>query len=306
MLISLAADGVQLAVALFIAGVLDSTGDIANNAHGLRVQRLMGRSVISGLHGVWSIGAIAGGLVAALAISTAVPIATQLVATGIAIALLSGVAGYLVRLPAPSTKAEADAAPHTLSPARRLAVGPFLAVLGIAIIGALLEDMVSTWGGIYLVDIVGTAKEAAGLVFIVFMCALTIGRLAGDGAIMRWGTRRVLDGGACLAAAGFLLALASPALWSTLAGFALVGVGIATMIPSAMQAADETPGLRVGSGLAIASVAMRVGFLAPPVVGAIADATSLRWALLIAPAAALSVIALTRMSSVSDRVVVSA
>jgi len=297
-LIALASDGWTLAAALFIAGVLDSTGDIANNAHGLRVQRAMGRSVISGLHGVWSVGAIVGGLGAALAVAQGVPMGAQLVTTGVLIVLLSAAAGVLARLPATP---DADETATAARAAGRFTLWPFLAILGVGLGGALLEDVVSTWGGIYLVDIVGAGADTAGTAFIVFMCALTVGRLVGDRAIDRWGTERVVTVGAIATAAGFTLALAAPWLWTTLTGFVLVGIGIATMIPSAMEAADRAPGLRAGVGLTISSLVMRIGFLAPPLIGAVADASSLRVALLIAPIAALAVIPLARVTTRAPR-----
>ena len=297
-LIALASDGWTLAAALFIAGVLDSTGDIANNAHGLRVQRAMGRSVISGLHGVWSVGAIVGGLGAALAVAQGVPMGAQLVTTGVLIVLLSAAAGVLARLPATT---DADETATAARAAGRFTLWPFLAILGVGLGGALLEDVVSTWGGIYLVDIVGAGADTAGTAFIVFMCALTVGRLVGDRAIDRWGTGRVVTVGAIATAAGFTLALAAPWLWTTLTGFVLVGIGIATMIPSAMEAADRAPGLRAGVGLTISSLVMRIGFLAPPLIGAVADASSLRVALLIAPIAALAVIPLARVTTRAPR-----
>jgi len=297
-LIALASDGWTLAAALFIAGVLDSTGDIANNAHGLRVQRAMGRSVISGLHGVWSVGAIVGGLGAALAVAQGVPMGAQLVTTGVLIVLLSAAAGVLARLPATP---DADETATAARAAGRFTLWPFLAILGVGLGGALLEDVVSTWGGIYLVDIVGAGADTAGTAFIVFMCALTVGRLVGDRAIDRWGTGRVVTVGAIATAAGFTLALAAPWLWTTLTGFVLVGIGIATMIPSAMEAADRAPGLRAGVGLTISSLVMRIGFLAPPLIGAVADASSLRVALLIAPIAALAVIPLARVTTRAPR-----
>ena len=297
-LIALASDGWTLAAALFIAGVLDSTGDIANNAHGLRVQRAMGRSVISGLHGVWSVGAIVGGLGAALAVAQGVPMGAQLVTTGVLIVLLSAAAGVLARLPATT---DADETATAARAAGRFTLWPFLAILGVGLGGALLEDVVSTWGGIYLVDVVGAGADTAGTAFIVFMCALTVGRLVGDRAIDRWGTERVVTVGAIATAAGFTLALTAPWLWTTLTGFVLVGIGIATMIPSAMEAADRAPGLRAGVGLTISSLVMRIGFLAPPLIGAVADASSLRVALLIAPIAALAVIPLARVTTRAPR-----
>jgi hypothetical protein len=74
----------------------------------------------------------------------------------------------------------------------------------------------------------------------------------------------------------------------TIGGFAAAGLGVATLIPAAMHGADQLPGIRAGTGLMAVTWLMRVGFLAsPPVVGAIADATSLRVGLLGVPLAGL-------------------
>ena len=78
---------------------------------------------------------------------------------------------------------------------------------------------------------------------------------------------------------GSALAFPSPA--STLIGFALAGLGVATLVPAAMHTGDELPGLPAGVGLTVVSVLLRVGFLAsPPLVGLTADAISLRVGLL--------------------------
>jgi hypothetical protein len=84
------------------------------------------------------------------------------------------------------------------------------------------------------------------------------------------------------------LALAFPTIPGTIAGFAAAGFGSATLVPGAMHAADELPGLRPGTGLTVLTWLMRVGFLGSPIlVGAIADAASLRAGLLTVPAAGL-------------------
>jgi hypothetical protein len=89
------------------------------------------------------------------------------------------------------------------------------------------------------------------------------------------------------------LALAVPTVSGTILGFAAAGFGVATLVPAAMQEADELPGLKAGSGLTIVSWLMRLGFLcSPPVVGLVADATSLRVGLLVVPLAGLLVILL--------------
>ena len=54
-----------LAAALLTAGAADAVTDVAQNSHGLAVQRHYGRSIINQLHATWSVGAVLGGLLAA-------------------------------------------------------------------------------------------------------------------------------------------------------------------------------------------------------------------------------------------------
>jgi MFS family permease len=112
--------------------------------------------------------------------------------------------------------------------------------------------------------------------------------MLGDGLVDRFGQRAVARAGGAIVLVGMGLALAFPTVWGTIAGFGLAGLGVSTLIPAAMQAADELPGFRPGTGLTIVSWLLRVGFLvSPPIVGAVADATSLRVGLLIVPIAGL-------------------
>jgi hypothetical protein len=88
---------------------------------------------------------------------------------------------------------------------------------------------------------------------------------------------------------------------ATIAGFAAAGLGVATVVPAAMRAADELPGLRPGTGLTIVTWLMRAGFLgAPLLVGVVADATSLRVGLLIVPVAGVLLVLLARVLSARE------
>ena len=125
-----------------------------------------------------------------------------------------------------------------------------------------------------------------------------VGRIVGDRLVDRFGQRSVARTGGAITAVGMGLALAFPTIPGTILGFGAAGFGIATLVPSAMHAADELPGFRAGTGLTLLSWMMRLGFLlAPPVVGLIADATSLRVALLVVPLAGLTVVVLSRVLS---------
>jgi MFS family permease len=292
-----------LAAALLVAGALDAVIDVAQNAHGLRVQRLYRRSILNGFHGIWSIGAVSGGLLGAAAAGLAVPLVVHLGVSAVvfgAVALLALRA--MLRGSDDADREAADeangngvpAAPGT--PARRTAVLALAALGVLAACGAFVEDAGSSWSALYLRTELATGAATAGLGFVSLQVAMTVGRLTGDRVVDRFGQRRVVRVGGALIAAGMGLALAVPSVASTLAGFALAGLGVATLIPAVYHAADELPGLRRGTGLAVINWLLRIGFLLSPLaIGVLADLTSLRVALLSVVGAGLGALLLGRV-----------
>ncbi|CAH0254681.1 Inner membrane protein YbjJ [Microbacterium sp. Bi98] len=291
---ALAPSGILFAVALLLGGASDAITDVAQNAHGLRVQRRYGRSIINSFHAIWSIGAVLGGGMAAAAIALQLPLGVHL---GISTAVFAAVAFTALWFCLPGRDEEADAEataePVELGGTVRRGVSPrtvmiIIALTLIAMAGAVAEDAGNSWATLYLSESLGAAAAIAPLGFIALVGAQFIGRMLGDGMTDRFGQRAVARVGGLIAAAGMTLALIFPSVPGTIAGFAAVGFGIATLIPAAMHAADELPGLRPGVGLTVVSWLLRLGFLlSPPIVGFIADTESLRAGLIVAPAAAL-------------------
>ncbi|MFG6197647.1 MFS transporter [Nonomuraea sp. JJY05] len=272
---------------LFVVGALDAIVDVAQNAHGLRVQRLYGRSIVNSLHGVWSVGAVLGGLMGSAAAGLDIPLAVHL---GISATLFSVTAlvAYRFLLPGPED-AERPAEVQDGHPPRREGWRSFtgsavrmLAALGVlAACGTLVEDAGASWGALYLSGDLRTDAATAGMAVVALQVAMTVGRLTGDRVVDRFGQRTVVRAGGALAAIGMGAALAVPSVATSLAGFALAGLGVATLVPAAMHTADELPGLPAGAGLTIVSWLLRGGFLlSPPLVGFVADLTSLRVGLL--------------------------
>ena len=292
--VSVAPNWLGLAAALLVLGALDAVVDVAQNAHGLRVQRHYGRSIINAFHGVWSVGAVTGGLLGSAAAGLGVPLGAHLAASAVLFGAVAVVASRAV-LPG---RDEPDPVPgeHPRErPRRRIAV-PALAVLGVlAACGAFVEDAGASWSALYLRTELAAGAATAGLGFVALSVAMTVGRLTGDRVVDRFGRRRVARAGGALTAVGMGLALALPSVPATLAGFALAGLGVATLIPAVYQAADELPGLPHGVGLAVINWLLRIGFLvSPPLIGALADATSLRVALLSVVLAGIGALVLGR------------
>ncbi|WP_150307194.1 MFS transporter [Planctomonas psychrotolerans] len=288
----------MLAAALMVAGMCDAISDIAINAHGLRVQRLYGRSILNSFHGIWSIGAVLGGLMGAAAAGLRIPLPVHLSVVGAAmvvVALLS----YRLLLTGSDAEARAEArrvagAPAPGARSRASAVGLLVALGAIGALGFAMEDAGASWSAVYLSGSLGAAPLVAGLGFVSLQAFQTLGRLTGDAFVNRFGDRAVAITGAVLAGGGMAFALLLPSIPSTIVGFGCVGLGIGTLIPAATHAADSLPGLREGVGLTVVSMITRVGGLAsPPVIGVIADATTLRIALFAVPFAAAAVVALS-------------
>nr|WP_228508082.1 MFS transporter [Herbiconiux sp. VKM Ac-1786] len=287
-----------LAGGLFVAGAMDSITDVAQNSHALRVQRLYGRSILNSFHAIWSIGAVSGGVLGAAAAQFAVPMPLHLALSGVLFSLAALVA-YRLLLPGPEpldvaepAASVAEAASRTRAGLGALAkYGVLLALVVIASAGAIVEDSGASWSALYLSGSLGASAFLAGIGFVALQGMQFVGRMLGDGLVDRFGQRAVARAGGAIVLVGMGLALAFPTVWGTIAGFGLAGLGVSTLIPAAMQAADELPGFRPGTGLTIVSWLLRVGFLvSPPIVGAVADATSLRVGLVIVPVAGLLVL----------------
>ena len=291
-----------LAGALLLAGALDAIVDVAQNAHGLRVQRGYGRSILNAFHGLWSIGAVTGGLIGSAAAGLGIPLPLHL---GV-VALVFGVPalfGPRVLLPGSDDAERADEGTDAPAPdraargaARRTALLAMAALGVLAAAGAFVEDAGGSWSAVDLRDELGAGPAAAGLGFVALSVAMTVGRLTGDRVVDRFGQRRVARVGGGLTAAGVGLALALPSIATTLLGFAVAGLGVATLVPAVYHAADELPGLRRGLGLAVVNWLLRIGFLVSPLlIGVLADAFSLRVALLTVVFAGLVTMVLGRV-----------
>ncbi|MFF0990653.1 MFS transporter [Kocuria nitroreducens] len=305
--------GVFLA-AMFLGGALDAHVDTAQNAQGMEVQRARGRSVINSLHALWSLGAVVGGLMGAAALALGVPLGWHLPASGLvwsAVALvalrsaLSPAEGQelrTVRSEAPlpdgtTTDAGATSSRPDPGPGRagtghratgRIVVVSLLPVAVIAMAGVMVEDAGQNWSAVYLNTELGAPLTTAGLGLVALMAAQFVGRMLGDPMTDRWGRAAVVRAGAALSAAGMLLVVLAPAPVLAVVGFALAGFGCATLVPAAFHAADDIPGLRAGTGLALVSWLMRISFLGlSPAVGVLSDAVGLRAALLVVPVFAL-------------------
>jgi MFS family permease len=266
---ALADDMVTLLLALIVVGAANGVLDIAMNIQGVAVERKLGVRLFSSLHAAMSFGVLAGaGSAAAVAAAGVDPLPHLAVDGAVSAVAAALLARGLVR---DDGRAEG---PRFARPSRRLAA------LGVIAFCALMaEGSVFDWSGVYLADEAGAAAGVAPLGLTAFSLTMGVGRLAGDALAERIGAGTAVRGGALLAALGMGLALSFPEPIAAIAGFAVMGAGLSVVFPLSLRAAGMH-GEGAGPDLAAVSTVGYVGFLAgPPLIGWLADASSLQTAL---------------------------
>jgi MFS family permease len=270
-----------LCAALLVFGAATGMVNVAANAVGVSVERRLGRPLLSGLHAGFSFGGLAGALLGGL-LATVAGVAAHLVLVGALGLLVTAWAGRaLVGADGPRSAAPGPAAEEGRS--RPTAV---LVVLG-AVAGctAFGEGALSDWGALHLREELGATTALAAAGYAGFSLAMACGRLAGGRLVAAMGERRLLAGGAVLAAAGGTAAMTATSLPTALAGFLVVGLGLANVFPLAISRAGALGGAR---GIALATTVGYTGLLGgPPLIGLLAEHAGLPAALATVPLLAL-------------------
>ncbi|WP_394766720.1 MFS transporter [uncultured Paludibaculum sp.] len=278
-----------LTATLFGYGFLLGTMDVAMNSHAVEVERRDGRALMSGFHGLFSVGGLvgSGGLSALLSFGLPLPAAATVIAVVLAVVVMSQRTNLL---PAQaSTDSSLSARLHL--PDRLLMLLGLLCFVSFLAEGALLD-----WSAVFLRDVRAVAPSLAGLGYSSFSVAMAVGRLAGDAAIMRLGAVLAVRVGAAVAAAGLLLAALVPTVSASLIGFALVGLGAANIVPVMFSAAGRLPGRVPSMSLATVTALGYAGMLTgPALIGFVAHASSLSLALSLVAALLLCVSAAARI-----------
>ena len=269
-----------LVAALMVFGAGIGAMDVAINIQAIIVERASGRSMMSGFHGLFSLGGIAGaGGMAALLSAGASPLAAVLcVSLGIAAALAVS-AGHL--LPYGARKE---------GPAFAMPRGIVLLIGALAFVLFLAEGAVLDWSAVFLTSVRDVAASYAGFGYAAFAATMTVGRLAGDRIVDRLGRQRVvLIGGLC-AAFGFVVSVAVPSWEAALLGYALVGVGCANIVPVLFSAVGRQSVMPENVAVPAITTLGYAGILAGPAgIGFIAHLTSLPTAFLILAAMLVAV-----------------
>jgi MFS family permease len=273
-----------LAASLFLFTALNSVVDVAMNAQGVAVQRLMGRPVLSSMHAMHSFGGVLGAGVGALAARLGVEPSPHFLTCAV-VAVVAGVAASPLLLPS-RVDAEEDLSGDesaSMGGLRRWFSGwsvPIALLGALAFCFTLAEGAGLNWSAIYVADSLGATESLGAIGLGVFLGAVTIGRLVGDRLVSRFGSVGVFRTGAVVAGLGFIGALLANAPLAGLIGLGLLGVGIANALPLAIAAGGNAPRETPATAAARVSTLGYLGsFVGPVVVGGLASVSSLPLAL---------------------------
>ncbi|HMN98140.1 MAG TPA: MFS transporter [Miltoncostaeaceae bacterium] len=286
----LAPQALLTAGALVLLGGASAAMDVAMNSHGVHIETAGGRPIMSSLHAGWALGGAAGAglgaLGAALGVDGRVTVAITAALLGLLLAVCAPRLG-------PGSAAEGEgAAPFTL-PSRGVALLAALCLLVMMTEGAMAD-----WSGILMANDLGASAALAALAYAVFTSGMTVGRLVGDGLNRRIGPVWLLRGGAVLTAVPLAVMLLAGSAQVALAALFLVGLGVANGVPLMFSAAGRQPGTAPGPGIAAVSSTGSIGFLlGPPLIGFLAGAMTLPWALGVLVPAAVAVGLLARRAA---------
>jgi len=274
-------------------GILTSVFDVAINTEAAQLELRGGTPLMSGMHGMFSLGGMAGAMTGGAAIAAGMAPQRHLLLVATVMALSIGLSARWM-LPKESTAFASDDKGFRL-PRGALAVLGLLAALGLIAEGAIYD-----WSVLYLQQELRSPQQQAALAYASFSAAMAMARFGGDAMRARFAPAVLLRGSALLAAGSMTLVLATSAPWLALIGFAGVGMGFANVVPILFAASARVPGIEPARGIAAVSAAAYLGFMAgPPVIGFLAQVSSLTAALYLVVAFAVALAASARYADVA-------
>ena len=271
--IGLVQNGWQLAVALFLFGLMANLCNISVNTQGVAAERLYQRPIMASFHGGWSLAGFTGALIGLLMMNLKVsPYLHFLIVVVIVWTILGMNYRYLIRTKATKN----DNEPRCKFFSKPDAILVQLGIIGFCSMAS--EGAMFDWSGVYFKDVVHAPDSLVILGYTSFMIMMTTGRFVADYLISKIGRKRLLQVCGVMISTGLFTAVLFPYLISCTIAFMLVGLGVSSIVPTVYSAAGRHSKIPPGIALATVSSVSFLGFLmGPPLIGYISAAAGLRY-----------------------------
>ncbi|HEX8612149.1 MAG TPA: MFS transporter [Telluria sp.] len=268
--LAFAPSAVLLGCVLFTFGAAIGTLDVAMNIQAVVVEKNSGGALMSGFHGLFSVGGFLGAGTMALLLWLGLnATASSVVLAVLVAAVLAGAASGLLREP----DAQVRDAPIFVMPH-----GAVILIGGLCFLCFLAEGAILDWSALLLTEGRAAAAGAGqgGLGYAAFAIAMTLGRLTGDKVVGKLGGQKVLLLGGVCAAGGFFCTVLASSVPGMLAGFVLIGLGASNIVPILFTAAGSQRAMPASLAIGAITTLGYAGILAgPAAIGFVAHATSL-------------------------------
>jgi MFS family permease len=289
---ALATGPISLGIFLFIFGCGFGAVNISANAQAVAVERKYASPIMGSFHATFSLGGIAGAGLGSLAAWGHVSPLIHFVFAGAIAAFAAMLLGRYL------TSDDHAAINHW--PGQKSHAVALMLLGAIAFCTMMGEGAMADWSAVFLRQVSHANGSIAALGFGAFSLTMTLGRLVADRVTIALGPVRLVRLGGTLAASGLMLAMLLPGTIPAIAGFALVGAGLSSLVPTVFSAAGRTPGVAASVAIATVSTTGYFGFLCgPPLIGVASEFITLRWAMAFVFAAACVVVALARYVEVT-------
>ncbi|OVZ93281.1 MFS transporter [Yersinia kristensenii] len=269
----------EITLLLFLFGIFDSWGDTCINVQALNIQRTYGQSLINRVHGVGSIGTIWGGFIAVMAIGFGFSMEQfNLILLMINLTMLT-IYMMLFKKASATSYNYLNIKSHKEREKMSLETKLYIISLIILVFTCNIEETASIWGAIYMKDIYNVSSVISGLPYLACQICMVIGRIFGDYFTNNWGKILTLKYGILLSISGVALIITINSSFFTILVFSLIGLGISVVFPLTISFIGQLPNINATSGVTFATWMSRIGLLVfPPLIGVLADFTSLRTA----------------------------
>ncbi len=251
---------------LLVFGAFLGVIEVGMNVHAVEVEKRAGKPLMSGFHGLFSVGGFVGSSMMTLALSAKVgALAGTVFAALLMIVSLMVASSRLIITP------KADETPLFVVPRGIVVLLALLTAITFLTEGAILD-----WGALLLTGKGLVAPAQAGLGYSVFAVAMTAGRLTGDAVVARLGDRLTVLGGGILAIVGYVVLLTAPVAPLAFLGFLLIGLGASNTVPVLFRQAGAQTAMPPSLAIASVTTVGYAGILAGPAgIGFVAQAIGL-------------------------------
>jgi hypothetical protein len=275
-----------LAAMMLLFGALTGVNDNAMNAQAVEAEQRIGKSIMSGLHGLWSLGVLAGALIGSLWAHAHLDPVTQFAVVAAAAALAGGIASFWFDGQAPEGAAAEVEVPRFAWPR-----GPLLLIGLVGFAAIFVEFAANDWSAVFMHWDMRSSQATAAIATGAFAGSMAAGRLCGDMVVRRIGPAVSVRACGLLGTAGCVLVAVSPVAAVALIGFVLIGLGVSVVVPLVFAAAGRSGPSPAISVAGVATVSYGAGMAAPSVMGGVADISSLRVAFAVTALLAVGVAA---------------